>query len=70
MTIRLRLKFHLDRNLIDLVEKVDARDVGSVAFDDVDEVVGSRVVPQRDVGVVYLVLGQDRFDLKNFFKSF
>jgi len=66
MTIRLRLKFHLDRYLIDLVEKVDARDVGSVAFDDVDEVVGGRVVPQRDVGIVDLVFGQDRFDLKIF----
>jgi hypothetical protein len=54
---------YLDRYLIDFVQQVDAGDVGPVAFDDVDKIVGCGVVPQRDVGVVNLVLGQDRFDL-------
>ena len=50
---------YLNRNLVDLVQQVDARDVGSVAFDDVDQVVGGGVVTKRDVGVVDLVLRQD-----------
>ena len=56
---------YLNRNLVDLVQQVDARDVGSVAFDDVDQVVGGGVVTQRDVGVVDLVLRQDRFHLED-----
>jgi hypothetical protein len=55
---------HLDGDLVDLVEQVDARDVGPVALDDVDQVVGRGVVSQRDVGVVNLILGQNRLDLK------
>lgn len=49
----------LDADLIDFVEQVDARDIDAVPLDDVDQVVGRRVVPQRDVGVVHLVLGQN-----------
>lgn len=50
----------LDADLIDLVEQVDARDVNPVALDDVDEVVGRRVVLEHDVRVVDLVLAQNR----------
>ena len=55
--------FYLEGDLIDLVQQVDAWDVSPVAFDDVDKVVGCGVVPQSDVRVVDLVLGQDRFNL-------
>ena len=57
--------FYLDGDLIDLVQQVDAGDVGPVSLDDIDEVVGRGVVPQCDVSVVDLVLGQDRFHLRN-----
>ena len=54
---------NLDRNLINFVEEIDARDVCSVALDDVDEIVGGGVVSQRDVGIVDLVLRQNRLNL-------
>lgn len=52
----------LDGDLIDLVEQIDAGYVDAVALDDVDEVVAGGVVPQRDVRIVYLVLGQNGLD--------
>ena len=55
---------NLDRNLINFVEEIDARDVCSVALDDVDEIVGGGVVSQRDVGIVDLVLRQNRLNLR------
>ena len=58
------LKFYLNRNLINFVEEIDARDVCSVALDDVDEIVGGGVVSQRDVGIVDLVLRQNRLNLR------
>lgn len=42
----------LDRNLIDLVETVDARNVDSIAFDDVYQVVDGGVASHYDIGVV------------------
>lgn len=38
----------LDRDLVDLVEEVDAGHVAAVALDDVDEVVRGRVVPGEE----------------------
>ena len=55
---------NLDRTLINFVEEIDARDVCSVALDDVDEIVGGGVVSQRDVGIVDLVLRQNRLNLR------
>lgn len=42
----------LDRNLIDLVETVDARNVDSIALDDVYQVVDGGVASHYDIGVV------------------
>ncbi|KAJ8530370.1 hypothetical protein ON010_g14542 [Phytophthora cinnamomi] len=52
----------LDRELVDLVEHVEARDVDAVALDLVDELVHGHVGAQRHVGVVDLVLVQDLVD--------
>lgn len=50
-----------DRDLVDFVEHVDARDIDPVALDDVNEVVLRGIVFEHDVGVVDFVLGQDGF---------
>jgi hypothetical protein len=52
----------LERDLIDLVQHVDARNVHAIALDDVDQLVDARVAPQADIGVVDLVLGADGLD--------
>lgn len=50
----------LDGNLVDFVENIDARNIDTVALDDVDELFRRRIVPQRDVGIVDAVLTEDR----------
>ena len=45
---------HLDRDLVDFVEHVDARHVHSVAFDDVDQILGRGVIP---IGRIYFTKG-------------
>jgi hypothetical protein len=42
----------LDGNLIDFVETIDARNVDSIAFDDIYQVVDSGVASHYDIGVV------------------
>ena len=46
----------LDRDLVNLVEHVDGRDVHAVALDHVDEVVGRSVALERDICAVDPIL--------------
>jgi hypothetical protein len=50
---------YLDRDLIDLVEQVDAGDVGPVALHNVNKIVSSGVISKCNVCIVDLVLRQD-----------
>mmetsp|Transcript_9571 Transcript_9571/g.23022 ORF Transcript_9571/g.23022 Transcript_9571/m.23022 type:complete len:257 (-) Transcript_9571:385-1155(-) len=52
----------LERDLVDLVDGVDARDVHSGALDHVHHVVNATVALEMDVGVVDAVLGADGLD--------
>ena len=54
------MTYNLNRYLIDFVKQVDAGHVDAISFDDVDQVFGRSIVPQRDVGVMYLVLAENR----------
>jgi len=51
-----------DSDLIDLVEHVNARDVETIAFDDIDEIISSSIAAKRDIGVGDLVLVADGLD--------
>jgi len=51
-----------DCDLIDLVEHVDARDVETVAFDDIDEIISSSIATKRDICIGDLVLIADGLD--------
>lgn len=44
----------------DFVEQVDAGDVDAVALHDVDQIIGGGVAAQSHVGVVDLILPEDR----------
>lgn len=48
-----------DANLVDLVENVDARHINAVAFDDVNQLVNSRVLSEVEVSVRNFELGGD-----------
>jgi len=48
-------------NLINLVQQVDARNVDTISFNDINQIISSCVVSQSDVSIVNPVLRQDLF---------
>ena len=54
---------YLNGDLVNLVEEVDGRYENPVALDDVDDIIGSGVTAEGDVGIVDAILGQNAADL-------
>ena len=54
-----------NRDLINLVEDVDGRDVNAVSFNDVNKIVCSGVASERDVDVVHSILREDSLGLNH-----
>ena len=53
----------LDRDLINLVEDVQARHVNTVTLDHINQLINGGVTLERDIGVMDLVLAQHSLDL-------
>lgn len=49
-------------DLINLVEEINAWNVDTIAFDDINEIFGSSIILQGDVSVVNFVFSQNGFD--------
>ena len=47
---------HLNRNLVNLVEHVDGRDINTVALNNINKVVLCCIVAEHNIGVVYAIL--------------
>ena len=54
----------LQQYLVNFIETVDARHVNSVAFNHVNEIIGSGILFQDDVSVTNLVLAKDLRKIK------
>lgn len=54
-----RLVTHLYGNLVNFIQHEYAGDVYSVAFNDIDEILGRGIIPQGDVSIVDSVFTQN-----------